>query len=149
DYAGFMAGQLGDRVKHFFTINEFASFVEGGYQIIEVQVGGGRTLQLGGAPGVNLPAAELKQGRHHAVLGHGLAVQAIRANGPTGTTVGFAENMAVAVPVIDAPDHVVAAETATRDLNSGFITVMLEGEYTDAYLAEAGGTTPRFTDDEL
>src|SRR5262249_3897935 len=32
DYAGYMAEQLGDRVKHFFTINEFRSFVEGGYQ---------------------------------------------------------------------------------------------------------------------
>src|SRR5262249_49363914 len=41
------------------------------------------------------------------------------------------------------------AEAATRDLNAGFITVMLEGKYPDAYLAEAGGTTPRFTDDEL
>lgn len=32
EYAGFVAEQLGDRVKHYFTINEFASFVEGGYQ---------------------------------------------------------------------------------------------------------------------
>jgi beta-glucosidase len=29
------------------------------------------------------------------------------------------------------------------------MTVMLEGRYTDAYLAEAGGQTPRFTDEEL
>jgi beta-glucosidase len=36
DYAGYVAGHLGDRVKHFFTINEFASFVEGGYQGLDV-----------------------------------------------------------------------------------------------------------------
>jgi beta-glucosidase len=76
DYAGYVAEQLGDRVKHYFTINESASFVEGGYQIIEVQVGGGKTIHLGGAPGLNVSPAQLKQVRHHAVLGHGLAVQA-------------------------------------------------------------------------
>src|SRR5262245_30008743 len=81
DYAAFVAGELGDRVKHFFTINEFRSFVEGGYQGFEVTVGGGKTLRLGGAPGMRLADGELNQVRHHAVLGHGLAVQAIRALG--------------------------------------------------------------------
>jgi beta-glucosidase len=55
----------------------------------------------------------------------------------------------VAVPVIDAPEYVKAAETATRERNAGFITVMLEGRYTDAYLEEAGADAPKFTDDEL
>jgi beta-glucosidase len=83
------------------------------------------------------------------VLGHGLAVQAIRAGGEAGTKVGFAENLSVAVPVIDAPAYVEAAERATRERNAGFTTVMLEGRYTDAYLAEAGGGTPTFTAEEL
>jgi beta-glucosidase len=148
DYAGHISEQLGDRVKHYFTINEFRSFVEGGYQVVDVKVGG-KTLQLGGAPGMRLSDSELKQVRHHAVLGHGLAVEAIRANGPAGTKVGFAENIRVAVPAIDAPDYVEAAEKATRERNAGFMTVMLEGRYTDAYLAEAGGDRPTFTDDEL
>jgi beta-glucosidase len=149
EYAGYVAEQLGDRVKHYFTINEFASFVEGGYQGIEAQVGGGKTVHLGAAPGLQLGDSELKQVRHHAVLGHGLAVQAIRAHGPAGTKVGFAENIRVAVPVVDTPEHVEAAERATRDRNAGFMTVMLEGRYTDEYLASAGGETPRFTDEEL
>jgi beta-glucosidase len=149
DYAGYVAEQLGDRVKHYFTINEFASFVEGGYQGVDVQVGGGKTVHLGAAPGLRLSDAELKQVRHHAVLGHGLAVQAVRARGPAGTKVGFAENIRVAVPVIDTPEHVQAAEAATRERNAGFMTVMLEGRYTDAYLEEAGGDAPKFTDDEL
>src|SRR5262249_13738693 len=148
DYAGYMSEQLGDRVKHYFTINEFRSFVEGGYQLVDVEVGG-KTLQLGGAPGLRLSDSELKQVRHHAVLGHGLAVQAIRAHGPAGTQVGVAGNSRAAVPIGDAPDYVRAAEAATRERNAGFMTVMLEGRYTDAYLAEAGGETPRFTDDEL
>src|SRR5262245_36144803 len=149
DYAGYVAEQLGDRVKHFFTINEFRSFVEGGYQGFDVQVGGGKTVHLGGAPGVRLSNKDLNQVRHHAVLGHGLAVQAIRARGPAGTQVGFAENMLIAVPFIDAPEYVKAAQIATRELNADFTTVMFEGRYTDTYLKRAGAEAPEFTDDEL
>jgi beta-glucosidase len=148
DYAGHVAEQLGDRVKYYFTINEFASFVDGGYQGIDVEVGGGKKVHLGAA-GLALSDSELKQVRHHAVLGHGLAVQAIRARGPAGTKVGFAENIRVAIPVMNTPEYVKAAETATRERNAGFMTVMLEGRYTDAYLAEAGGDAPIYTDDEL
>jgi beta-glucosidase len=148
EYAGYMAEQLGDRVKHFFTINEFASFVDGGYQGVDVEVGGGKKVHLGAAPGLTLPPADFNQVRHHAVLGHGLAVQAIRARAPAGTKVGFAENIRAAVPPIDTPEYVEAAETATRELNAPYMTVMLEGRYTDAYLAGAGNDAT-FTDDEL
>jgi beta-glucosidase len=148
NYAGYVAEKLGDRVKHYFTINEFRSFVEAGYQVVDVKVGG-RTLQLGGAPGMRLSDSELRQVRHHSVLGHGLAVQATRARGPAGTKVGFAENIRVAVPIIDSPEYVAAAEKATRERNAGFTTVMLEGKYTDEYLTEAGGDSPKFTDDEM
>src|SRR5262249_58228979 len=110
---------------------------------------GVRPLQRGGARGLRLSNAEQKPVRHHAVLGHGLAAQAIRASAPAGTKVGFAENIRVAIPVVDAPEHVRAAEAATRERNAGFTTVMLEGRYTDAYLAEAGGETPAVTDDGL
>ena len=72
DYAGYVAERLTDRVKHIFTINEFGAFVELGYRIgIH-------------APGLKLPPDRFNQTRHHAVLGHGLAVQAIRAQGKAG-----------------------------------------------------------------
>src|SRR5262249_8792348 len=92
---------------------------------------------------------DLNQVRHHAVLGHGLAVQAIRAKGRAGTKVGLAENMRAPVPAIDSPDYVKAAETATRELNASFLTVMLEGRYTDRYLESQGKDAPTFTEDEL
>src|SRR5262249_48015439 len=149
EYAGHVAEELGDRVKRYFTINEFRSFVEGGYQGFEVPVAGGKTLHLGAAPGLELPDGELNQVRHHAVLGHGLAVQAIRARGPADAKVGFAENGLTAVPAIDAPEYVEAAEKATREMNADFLTVMLEGRYTDDYLARTGADAPTFTDDEL
>src|SRR5262249_49751218 len=144
DYAGYVAEQLGDRVKHFFTINEFRSFVEGGYQGLDVPVAGGEMIHLAAAPGVTLSDGELNQVRHPAVLAHGLAVQAIRAQGPADAKVGFAENGLMAIPAIDAPGYVDAAETATREMNADFLTVMLEGQYTDAYLARTGADAPSF-----
>src|SRR5918997_940167 len=41
DYAGYAAEQLSDRVTHFFTLNEFYSFVDFGHRGGEVSVGGG------------------------------------------------------------------------------------------------------------
>ena len=36
-----------------------------------------------------------------------------------------------------------------RELNAGYLTVMMEGRYTDAYLADAGRDAPKFTSEEL
>lgn len=149
EFAGYFAGALGDRVQHYFTINEFHSFVDMGHQGLDVPIGGGNTLHIEIAPGLQLDDAALNQVRHHSVLGHGLATQAIRASAPAGARIGFAENMVCAVPAIDHPDYVQAALTATREGNAPYLTVMLEGRYTDAYLAKAGAAAPRFTDADL
>src|SRR5882672_4127489 len=134
DYAGFVAAKLGDRVGHFFTLNEMRTFIELGY-------GNGSF-----APGLVLPKARLYQARHHAVLGHGLAVQAVRANGRGNIKVGMAENIMAALPAVETLKNIHAAELATREMNAAYLTVMLEGRYTDAYLAAAGADAPRFTE---
>jgi beta-glucosidase len=149
DYAGYVAGELGDRVKHYFTINEFRSFTDYGHQGMEVDIGGGKKYTVLLAPGLVLSDRERNQVRHHAVLAHGLAVQAIRASGVPGTKIGFAENAEIAVPVADSSSHVEAAETATREANAPFVTVMLEDRYTERYLESEAGNAPSFTDDEL
>src|SRR5262245_43497438 len=137
DYAGYVAGKLSDRIRHFFTINEFTSFVEFGY---------GTGLA---APGLKLPPARLNQVRHHAVLGHGLGVQAIRAKARRGTAVGPAENMAAGVPAVETPADIAAAERFTREANAGVMTVMLEGRYPEAFLTAAGKDAPKFTPEDL
>jgi beta-glucosidase len=148
DYAGTIAENLTDRVRHFFTINEFRSFTEAGYKGFEIPApGGSRTVFL--APGLKLPPGEVNQIRHHAVLAHGLAVQAIRAKGKPGTKVGPAENIGTAVPLIGSPKHIKVAQEVTRERNAPFLTVMLEGRYTDAYLEEAGKDAPKFSEDDL
>jgi beta-glucosidase len=136
-YAGFVASKLGDRVRRFFTLNEIRTFVELGY-------GSGSF-----APGLVLPKARLNQVRHHAVLGHGLAVQAVRANGRGGIKVGPAENITTALPDVETLKNIRAAELATREMNAPYLTVMLEGRYTDGWLSAAGADAPRFTADEL
>jgi beta-glucosidase len=137
DYAGYVVERLSDRVKNFFTLNEAGRFLNFGY---------GWAID---APGLKLPTGELNQARHHVVLGHGLAVQAIRAHARAGTKVGLAENIAACVPAIDTPENVRATEIATRELNAGILGVILEGKYTDHYLAFAGKDAPKFTADEL
>jgi beta-glucosidase len=58
DYAGFTAGFLSDRVKHFMTMNEMRSFVELGYS------------QGIHAPGLKLDAGRLAQLNHFVALAH-------------------------------------------------------------------------------
>jgi beta-glucosidase len=137
EYAGFVARRLGDRVSHFFTINEFACFTDLSYGIGIF------------APGLKLPPRQLNQVRHHAVLGHGLALAAIRANARGPVQVGLAENSTICVPVLETEPHIAAARRAMRQLNAQFLTAILEGKYTDEYLAAAGANAPEFTPEDM
>jgi beta-glucosidase len=131
DYAAYIAKQLSDRVEHFFTTNEFVCFTDLSYKIGQF------------APGMKLPAAQVNQIRHHGILAHGLAVQAIRANARTGTQIGLAENSTVYVPVIESGEHIEAARRATREGNAPFLTAVMEGKYTDGYLEREGANAPK------
>jgi beta-glucosidase len=137
NYAGHVAERLTDRVGHIFTVNECSRFVNLGY---------GAGID---APGLKLSQAKLNQVRHNVALAHGLAVQAIRAHGLAGTKVGPAEDIAACLPAIDTPENVRAAEIATRELNAGFLGVILEGRYTDRFLENAAKDAPKHTADEL
>jgi beta-glucosidase len=137
DYAGYVAERLSDRVKHFFTMNEFSSFIDLGYR-------DGRF-----APGLKLAPAALNQTRHNAVLAHGLAVQAIRARAKPDTKVGLAENLVSGTPVFNSEEHIKASELATRVLNAQYLTVILEGKYMEQYLQHEGANAPKFTTDDL
>jgi beta-glucosidase len=116
-YAGFVASKLSDRVKGFMTMNEIRSFTELGY---------GNGVH---APGLQLAVGPLAQVKHHAVLGHGLAVQAIRAAAP-GVRIGLADNVETCTPAIEAPSYIAAAQRAMREENASYLTVMMEGRYT-------------------
>lgn len=137
DYAHYTVSQLSDRITHWMTINEFDSFIDAGYSSGE------------SAPGLRLPRKEVMQARHNAVLAHGLAVQAVRAAAKQPVQVGLAEDMTGAMPAIEDEAHIRAATTALREENAGYITVILEGRYTDLYLKNLGPDAPQFTPEDL
>jgi len=130
DYAGYVARELADRVRHFMTTNEFSCFTDEGY-------GTGTK-----APGLKLGAAAVNQVRHHAILAHGLGVEAIRANAPKAE-VGLAENPRICTPVIEDEVNMEAARRAMREENAPFLTTLLEGRYPDFYLEREGANAPR------
>ena len=137
DYAGYVAEKLSDRARHFFTINECAAFVELGHATGIF------------APGLKLPPARLNQVRHHALLAHGLAVQAIRARSRAGTQTGPAENVSVCVPIIETPEHIAAAELATREINAPYLTAIMEGRYRESFLVAAGADAPKVAAEDM
>jgi beta-glucosidase len=131
DYAGYMAGQISDRVKNIMTVNELRCFTDLSHKVgIH-------------APGLKLPDAQVNQVRHNGVLAHGLAVQAIRAHAKPGTQVGIADNTVFYVPVMETEEHVAAAKKATREMNAMFLTAIMEGRYIDEYLTQEGANAPK------
>lgn len=137
DYAAYVSRRLSDRVHHFFTTNEFVCFTDNGYKTGVF------------APGLQLPEAQVNQIRHHAILAHGMGVQAIRASARPGTQIGLAENAKNFVPVVETPAHIEAAQLATRHLNAQFLTAILEGRYLESYLEIQGAAAPRFTAEDM
>lgn len=135
-YAGFVAGKYADRLKHIMTTNEIRTFVELGYRDGSF------------APGIRLAPGPLAQLTHNTVQGHGLAVRAIRAAAP-GTQVGLAENPTAVCPVVNTPEHVEAARRGFREENAQYLTVILEGRYTESYLRKLGANAPKFTAEEM
>jgi beta-glucosidase len=67
DFTRVVARRLGDRVRHYFTLNEPHAFIEGGLRH-------GRH-----APGLTLPLSEVLAAAHLALLAHGRSVQTLRA----------------------------------------------------------------------
>ena len=105
EYAAIVAQHLGDRVKHWWTINEPWCIAELGYGLGEH------------APGRRDHEAALAAA-HHVLLAHGLGMQAIRSVVPDAT-VGMATHVDARVPRSEHPADQRAAELA-HTLRNGF-----------------------------
>jgi beta-glucosidase len=70
-------------------------------------------------------------------------------NPRAGTRIGPAENVSVCVPVIETPEHVAAAELATRELNAPYLTAIMEGRYLESFLAAAGADAPKVAAEDM
>ncbi|MEU1836872.1 GH1 family beta-glucosidase [Micromonospora chersina] len=115
DYAQLVADALGDRVKYFTTFNEpwCSAF-------------------LGYGSGVHAPGrsdgADAVRAGHHLMLGHGLAVQALRAARPEAQ-LGITVNLYPVTPATDSPEDADAARRIDGLANRFFLDPVLRGAY--------------------
>lgn len=96
NYAALIARTFGERVKHFFTINEPQCFIGLGY------------LQGVHAPGYKCSVADTLRMSHNVLKAHGRAVQRIREYAPDAQ-VGFAPTCGIPYPASDKAEDVEAA----------------------------------------
>ncbi|MGW9628020.1 glycoside hydrolase family 1 protein [Microbacterium sp. NPDC055521] len=96
DLAGLLGECFGDRIDSWITINEPATVTLNGYALgLHAP---GHSLLFDALPTV-----------HHQLLGHGLAVQALRAAGVPGR-IGITNTHSPVIPASDSPeDHAMAA----------------------------------------
>ncbi|MCW2761308.1 MAG: Beta-glucosidase [Marmoricola sp.] len=118
EYAALCAGRLGDRVGKWIPVNE--------PNVVTL---------LGHAVGAHAPGRQLGFGAlpvaHHLDLAHGLAVQALRANG--AQAVGAANNHTPVRPASDANADVDAADLFDSLWNRMFAGPMLLGSYPEGF----------------
>ncbi len=145
DYSAVVVKSLGDKITNWMTINEIPCFT-----VLASNVG---------SAGVHAPSKpaktqkEIYQKVYHAVLGHGLSVQAIRANTPVACRVSLVDNTAIAVPVKDSEKDIEAAKKAFRNLwvNGLVAFPALTGKFSEEFVAEktAKGEMPDVTEGDL
>jgi beta-glucosidase len=102
-YAAVVAGRLGDRITDWTTLNE---------PLCAAWIG---HLEGRMAPGLTDIAAAVRAS-FHLHLGHGLAVQAIRAAVP-GARVGIVNNLTHCEPATDRPEDIAAARRSDGHTN--------------------------------
>lgn len=137
EYVEVIVRHYSDRVKHWFTLNEIRCFT------IFAHRNGIH------APGNILPEQQINQTVHNALLGHGMAVQAIRAASQQPATIGLVDNLDTFWPVIDTPENINAARLAWQDANDHILLPALTGRYSDKYLQLTGNDAPVFDEHEM
>lgn len=117
DYAGLVVDALGDRVGRWITLNEPAMTTLQGYALGTLAPG--RTLMLDALPTV-----------HHQLLGHGLALAAIRDLAPHAEA-GITNNHTLVEPASAEASDRIAAGAFDAIYNRVFAEPVLAGRYPD------------------
>ncbi len=128
EYAALMARRLGDRVRHWTTLNEPWVIAFEGHR-------SGRH-----APGLQDERLAL-QVAHHLLVAHGLAVQAIRAS-EAQAEVGIALNLWPVDPATDSPADRGAAEQAWQKDCVWFLDPLFRAHYPPAVWQAHGANVP-------
>jgi beta-glucosidase len=120
DYVSLVAGELGDVVGEWITVNE--------PWVVAFQGHAHGTK----APGLrDWPTA--LAAAHHVMLAHGLGLQALRAAAP-GARAGAALNPAPFEPATESDDDRLATERMDGHQNRWFLDAVLRGRYPDDML---------------
>ncbi len=120
EYTAIVADRLGDRVAHWIPVNEPNVVTMLGYAL-GMHAPGRRMLFDA------LPAA------HHLLLGHGLAVRALRAAG--ASSIGTATNHTPVWAATDSDEDKQAASTYATLWNRLFSDPVLRGSYPEGFAA--------------
>lgn len=135
DYTALMVKRLGDRVKYWTTFNEpKAASLEG-------------NLMGRHAPGFQ----DMKiaaQVRHHMLVAHGLAVQAIRAIDPN-LQIGIVLDQWNSEPASDSPEDLTASEAAWRINEAFYLDTIFKAQYPPEILESLGKDAPEIQDGDL
>ncbi|GAB3585980.1 GH1 family beta-glucosidase [Calidifontibacter terrae] len=128
DYAQIVHEHLGDRVHRWITLNEpFCSAI------------------LGYSEGRHAPGAQEGEGAlkaaHHLLLGHGLAMQAMREAAHPGDELGITLNLQAVAAVTESPEDVAAADRSLLLSNRLFTDPVLAGTYPELARSTWAGLT--------
>jgi len=138
DYAGVCAERYSDRVTNWITINEVGNYTVLAYRDDRMAPGGG-----------HIPMQVVNQSLHNGLLGHGLAVQALRAKAKQPLRIGLADNITAPWPVYGAEEHEVAAAKAFLETNLTRLFPVMEGRYRERQIIRWGKDAPVFTENEM
>ncbi len=130
-YAETAVRAFGDRVRHWFTLNEIPTFVGHGYR---------RGVH---APGAREDDATINRIFHHTLLAHGHAVRAVREFGPRGSRVGLAHDLSVPIPVTETARDIAAAQAELAASNAHLLHPVFHGHYPASYLRRCGPARPQ------
>ena len=131
EYAGIVAESLGDGVGKWITLNEPWCSAWLGY-------GSGHH-----APGIR-DIGQAAAAAHHLLLGHGEAMQAIRA-AADAAEVGISLNLTPVQPATTHADDIATAWRLDGNCNRLFLDPLVKGRYPADMLAHYQGFNPGFT----
>jgi beta-glucosidase len=136
-YARALVGRLGDRVKHWFTINEYICFIELGYQ------------HGAHAPFRKESPKLVNAAWHHGLLVHGEGVRIIRELARSDAQVGLAANVQVIAPAIENEANIAAGQFHFDELNGRQLQPILKGCYPPGFLEAQGTDAPEIQAGDL
>ena len=128
EYASILADKLGDRVKNWMTINEPWVF----------SMLGNRSGEH--APGIADERIAL-QVAHGLLLGHGKAVQAVRAAG-SDLKVGIVLSLSSVEAETESASDFMAAQKRWQQDHQWFLNPLFKGEYPEIPFRECGNNAP-------